>query len=62
MDKDTKKLLRQAETHGFVVQRLTNGHYRVSTASGQFVTVVAGTGSDWRGLRNARAALKRAGL
>jgi len=43
-DKETKRLLDKAEKQGFVVKRLTNGHFRISTATGQFVTVVAGDG------------------
>ncbi|MDR0284092.1 MAG: hypothetical protein LBI33_04280 [Propionibacteriaceae bacterium] len=46
MDKDTKRLLTEAERNGFIVIQLKNGHYRISTKSGAFVTVVAGTGSD----------------
>ena len=59
MDKDTKKFLAQAEAAGFIVTRLKSGHYRITTKKGQYVTVVSGTSSDVRGLRNAKSALKR---
>ena len=61
-DKDTRRLLDQVERQGFVVKRLASGHFRISKADGTFVTTVAGTGSDWRGLKNARAVLRRHGF
>lgn len=62
MDKDTKKLLKAVEAQGFTYRKTAKGHYQIRDAGGQVVCVVAGTGSDWRGLRNAVAALKRAGF
>lgn len=47
---------------GFTVTLKPNGHYEVRTPSGEFVTVIAGTPSEYRGFQNARAALRRHGF
>lgn len=61
MDKDTRKLVQKLQAQGFQVRPTTRGHLKV-TKDGQFVTVLAGTGSDWRGLRNAVSQAKRHGF
>ncbi|MHA6626929.1 hypothetical protein ACU61A_15950 [Pseudonocardia sichuanensis] len=62
MDKDTKKVLAEAERQGFTVRITSKGHAQVRDADGRVVAVLAGTGSDVRGLRNAIAQLRRAGF
>lgn len=61
MDKDLKKLLKEAEKEGFTVTRTTRGHIKV-TREGRFVTMFAGTASDHRGFKNGLAAMRRAGF
>lgn len=58
--RETRKLLKQCEAAGCVVER-TRRHYRVVTPSGQAV-IVAGTPSDPRSLKNTIADLRRAGV
>lgn len=62
MDKDTKKILAEAERQGFTVRRTSKGHHQVRDANGQVVAVFAGTASDHRSIRNSLAALRRAGF
>ena len=61
MDKDTKKVLKEAELQGFEVRYTTNGHPMVDK-DGRFVAQFASTGSDRRGLKNGIATLRRAGF
>lgn len=61
VDKDTKKLVKALKAQGFTVEPTTKGHQMV-TKDGTFVTVLAGTGSDRRGQRNAIAAARRHGF
>lgn len=61
MDKDMRRIIQALEDQGFDVRRTKSGHYRV-TLDGRYVTTFAGTPSDWRGLKNALAAAKRAGF
>ena len=61
MDKDMKRIIRALEDQGFDVKRTKSGHHRV-TLNGRYVTTLAGTPSDRRGLLNALAAAKRAGF
>lgn len=51
MDKDLKKIIRALEEQGFTVKFAKSQHVIVRK-DGVFVTVFAGTGSDWRGMRN----------
>lgn len=60
-DKETAALLREVRAAGGHVQPTRRGHWRISH-HGVPVYTVSGTGSDRRGLANARAALRRAGL
>jgi hypothetical protein len=62
VDKDTKKVLAEAERQGFTVRTTSKGHAQVRDADGQIVAVFAGTGSDHRGLKNGIAQLRRAGF
>lgn len=54
-------LLDKAAAAGAQVAKTANGHYKV-LANGKTITVVSGTPSDHRAVKNAKAALKRAGL
>jgi hypothetical protein len=62
VDKDTKKVLAEAERQGFTVRITSKGHAQVRDADGQVVAIFAGTASDVRALRNGIAALRRAGF
>lgn len=61
MDKDLKKVLKEAEKQGFEVRYTTNGHPMIYK-NGAFVAQFAKTGSDHRGLKNGIATLRRAGF
>jgi len=61
MDKDTRKVLKEAERQGFEVRISRTGHPMVYR-DGTFVTKLASTPGDRRGLKNAIAALRRAGF
>lgn len=61
VNKDLKKVIRALESQGFEVTRTKKGHLAVFL-DGRYVTTFAGTGSDWRGIKNAIAALRRAGF
>ncbi len=60
--KDVERVVRAARTQGFLVDRAGTGHWRVRTGAGTFITTLASTPSDQRGVLNALARLKRAGL
>jgi hypothetical protein len=60
--KDVEHVVREARKQGFIVDRTSTGHWRLRTADGVFVVMLAGTPSDSRGLLNALARLKRAGM
>lgn len=62
MNKDTRKLLAEAERQGFTVKVSRKGYPMVYAPDGTFVTKIAQTPSDRRGWQNALSALKRAGL
>jgi hypothetical protein len=62
MGNDLRKVLKALEDQGFVLTRSTRGHWLIDTADGRRVGVLAGTGSDWRGMRNTIAHLRRAGF
>lgn len=62
MDKDTRKVLAEAERQGFTVRITSKGHAQVRDANNVVVAVFAGTASDVRALRNGIAALRRAGF
>jgi hypothetical protein len=62
VDKDTKKVLAEAERQGFTVRTTSRGHAQVHNADGQVVAVFSGSASDVRALRNGIAELRRAGF
>ena len=67
MDKDLRKLLSALEDAGYLVVRTRGGHFAVYSgeedpAERRWVTTFAGTGSDWRGVRNALGPLRRLGF
>jgi hypothetical protein len=59
--KETDKFLDQVRAAGAEVKRGGSGHWKVYL-NGRMITSVAVSGSDQRGLRNARANVRRAGL
>ncbi|GGL27794.1 hypothetical protein H9L10_03460 [Phycicoccus endophyticus] len=61
MDKEMRKIAKALERQGFDVRVTKRGHISVSK-NGRFVVVFAGTPSDWRSMRNALAAARRAGF
>ena len=62
MDKDTRKVLDEAERQGFTVRITSKGHALVRDADGRPVTTFSGTASDRRSLVNSLARLRRAGF
>lgn len=62
MDKDTKRLLAEAERQGFSVRMTSRGHAQVRDSSNVVVAVLSGTASDHRSFRNAVSQLRRAGF
>ncbi|WP_051898632.1 hypothetical protein [Sciscionella sediminilitoris] len=60
MDKDVRKLIRRLEAQGFEVRYSAKG-YPLVYRDGEFVTKLPQTPSDWRGLKNSVAHLKRHG-
>lgn len=61
MDKDMKKVVRALEAQGFTVIVTKRQHLAVYK-DGRLVTTFSGTPSDWRAMKNALAAAKRAGF
>lgn len=61
MDKDTRKIVREAERQGFETRTSGKG-YTLIYRDGALVTKAAQTTSDWRSRRNLVAALRRAGF
>lgn len=61
MDKDTRKILREAERQGFEVRTSKTGHPMVYR-DGRFVSKAASTPGDVRGIKNLVAALRREGF
>lgn len=61
MDKDTKKLLKEAKKQGFDWQLTNRGHALV-TKNGNPVTTFSGTASDSRSFKNSLAAMRAAGF
>ncbi|MCV2395903.1 hypothetical protein OEB99_16430 [Actinotalea sp. M2MS4P-6] len=61
MDKDTRKVLREAERQGFTIRTTSDGHPMVYRG-GVFVTKASTTPGDQRSLRNLIAALRRHGF
>ena len=61
MDKDLRKILKEAEKQGFEVRHTSDGHPMVYR-NGEFVTQSATSPSDRRGQKNLIAALRRYGF
>lgn len=61
MDKDLRKILKEAERQGFEIRTTSDGHPMVYR-NGKFITKSAMTPSDQRGQKNLIAALRRAGF
>ncbi len=60
---DLKRLIRAARNQGWQVERTDGGHlrFRPPDATGPPI-ITPSTPSDWRGLLNLRARLRRSGL
>jgi predicted RNA binding protein YcfA (HicA-like mRNA interferase family) len=56
------RLLRALPAQGFAAKRTKKSHWLIYNRDGRVVATLAGTGSDMRGLHNAIAKLRRAGL
>lgn len=61
VDKDLKRILKEAKRQGFEVRYSAKGYPMVYLAGG-LVAKVAQTPGDWRGRKNAIADLRRAGF
>ncbi|MBP8880678.1 MAG: hypothetical protein KBG77_06215 [Dermatophilaceae bacterium] len=61
MDKDLKKLIAAIEAEGYTTAPTRRGHVRVYR-DGTLITTFSGTSSDWRGVRNSLAPLRRLGF
>lgn len=61
MDKDTRKIIREAERQGFEVRTSGKG-YPLIYRDGEFIAKAAQTTSDRRSTRNLIATLRRAGF
>lgn len=61
MNKDMKKLIKQAEAQGFEALILKSGHVTF-LLGGVRVATFGGTTSDHRGWKNSMAYMKRAGF
>lgn len=59
--KEIRRLVVAIEAAGGHVVRAKSGHFKVYL-NGHLVTSLPGTPSDWRGLKNTRALLRRAGV
>lgn len=60
MDKETKKLIKELRKQGFRVDEMGK-HPKVYSPNGEWITTLSGSSSDWRGLKNATAELKKHG-
>lgn len=61
MDKDLRKILKEAEKQGFEIRQTSDRHPMVYR-HGEFISKVSTTPSDWRGQLNLIAALRRYGF
>jgi len=57
--KEITKIIKQARGNGFIVE--VGSHVKFTHMQTRAVTFAAKTGSDWRGLRNLKARLRRMG-
>lgn len=56
------EILAQLDAQGFTWRRTSKGHVMVYAPDGRSVATLPGTPSDYRSLKNAIAALRRAGF
>lgn len=61
MNRSLRQLVKALEAQGFTTKVTKKGHVTVYGPDGAWVTTMAGTPSDHRSMRNAMAALRRAG-
>ena len=59
--KDIRSLIAEIEAAGGRVVRSRSGHWKVYLGD-RLVTSIPATPSDWRGQKNCRALLRRAGI
>ncbi len=59
--KEVRRLITQIEAAGGRVIRSKSGHWKVYL-NGHLVTSIPNTPSDWRGLLNTRALIRRSGI
>lgn len=59
--KEVRHLIAEIEAAGGSVRRSKSGHWKVYL-NGHLVTSIPNTPSDWRGLLNSRALIRRAGI
>lgn len=59
MRKDLVKLLERCEEQGFRIKATRKQHLQIFSPTGEFVTGVASTPSEYRGWHNMMAQLKR---
>jgi len=60
MNKETKRLIRLATDQGWRV--VVNKHVKLFSPNGKDMVVMPATPGEYRGIKNAKAALRRAGL
>jgi hypothetical protein len=60
--KDVKALIRKLEEQDFTVTHVKSGHYHVRDRGGRLVGTIPCTPSEYRGLKNQIARLRRAGF
>lgn len=61
MDKDLRAIVKALVEQGFDAQLSSKGHVIVRR-DGRIVATFSGTASDWRGMRNGLADVRRAGF
>lgn len=60
--KDLKAIFKALEDQKFDVVMTRGNHYKIYDPQGRLVTTSAGTPSDYRGIKNFIATLRRAGF
>jgi hypothetical protein len=61
MDKETRALLKAAEKQGCKLKISGNSHTKI-LRDGKIIAIAGCSSSDWRGLKNLRASLRRQGV
>lgn len=57
---ESEKLWRQLRRQGFAVERTNGGHVRIARADMAFPVIASASPSDYHGLRNVQAQIRRA--